>query len=87
MSKNKVHLTVDGAPLIADEGRSVASALMAAGIYRFRASPNGGLPRGAFCMIGICQECVVTIDGEVRQACQVAVRDGLSIGLKGPYES
>jgi predicted molibdopterin-dependent oxidoreductase YjgC len=61
-----------------EPGLNVAAALLSAGITDLRTSPSGQ-PRGAFCMMGVCQECVVTIDGSIRQACLVRVEDGMTI--------
>jgi D-hydroxyproline dehydrogenase subunit gamma len=74
-------VTVDGAPLRLPEGMMLATALLANGVTRLRASPRGGNPRGAFCFMGACQECAVVIDGVVRQACLTPVRPGMAIEL------
>ncbi|MGH8778206.1 (2Fe-2S)-binding protein [Paraburkholderia sp.] len=67
-------------PLRVPGGRSVAAALLAAGIDRFRATPVSGEPRAPYCMMGVCFECLVEIDGvPSRQSCMVAVRDGMRI--------
>ncbi|MBI1777842.1 MAG: (2Fe-2S)-binding protein [Proteobacteria bacterium] len=76
-----VTITVDGQPVAAFAGESVAAALLAAGIYRLRSSPLAASPRGMFCWIGICQECVVAIEGRTVPACQEPVREGLEIVL------
>jgi predicted molibdopterin-dependent oxidoreductase YjgC len=61
-------------------GRSVAAALLAAGVQRFRATPVSGAPRAPYCMMGACFECLVEIDGvPSRQSCLVTVRDGMRI--------
>lgn len=75
----RVSLSVDGLAVEAFEGESVAAALAAAGLLRLRGSPRAGTPRGAFCHMGVCQECLVRIDGRLAQACRVAVRDGVSV--------
>lgn len=74
---------VDGHKLSLTRGRSVAAALFEAGIVALRNSPRAGTPRGAFCLMGVCQECAIFIDGRVRQACLVPVTDGLVIELRG----
>ena len=56
-------------------------ALFAAGFRRLRASPREAAPRGMFCLMGACQECLVRVDGEPAQACQEPVRDGMSIAI------
>ncbi len=67
-------------PLTVPDGRSVAAALLAAGVSRFRATPVSGAPRGPFCMMGACFECLVEIDGvPSRQACMVEVKAGMRI--------
>ncbi len=73
-----VTITVDGLPLSAYEGESLAAALFAAGRRSFRTSPRGEAPRGYFCGMGICHDCLMTVDGlpNVR-ACTTPVRDGL----------
>ncbi len=76
-----MHILVDGVPVAAVLGQSVAVALMVAGIAALRTSPKEGAPRGAFCLSGVCQECVVRISGIATPACQVPVRDGLAVTL------
>ena len=78
-----VSFTVDGNPVQAFAGESVAAALMAAGIRNLRPSPKAATPRGAFCFMGVCQECVVRIDGRVVPSCLEPVRDGLDVSLGG----
>lgn len=78
-----VRLVVDGAIVEAHEGEMLAAALMAAGIWRLRASPRRGHDRGAFCLMGVCQECAIMIDGRIQQACRVETRDGMTVELKG----
>ena len=78
-----VTIDVDGRRIAALSGQSVAAALLAAGIRQLRQSPNARAPRGAFCFMGVCQECAIMIDGRLRQACMVRVREGLSVELRG----
>jgi predicted molibdopterin-dependent oxidoreductase YjgC len=76
-------ILVDGAPVAVREGTLLAAALMAAGHWRLRNSPTAGTPRGAFCLMGVCQECAIFVDGAIRQACQVRVRAGMRVELRG----
>jgi len=39
--------------------------------------------RGAFCFMGVCQECAIHVDGAIRQACLTPVRAGLRVELRG----
>lgn len=75
-----VAILVDDQPVTAREGDSVAAALLAAGFAAFRTTPVTGAPRGPYCMIGVCFDCLVAIDGEPnRQACMTLVRDGMRV--------
>jgi len=75
-----VTLTVDGQPIAARAGDSVAAALLAAGIVTCRTTPVGGVPRAPYCLMGVCFDCLVTIDGQgSRQACLTRVRDGMRV--------
>ena len=65
------------------EGETLATALAAAGILRLRLSPRARTPRGAFCFMGVCQECAIHVDGVLRQACMVPVREGMIVELRG----
>ncbi|MBI4772047.1 MAG: (2Fe-2S)-binding protein [Chloroflexi bacterium] len=49
-------LTVDGQPVRAYAGESLAAALMAAGFRAFRRAVSGNAPRGVFCGMGMCVE-------------------------------
>jgi predicted molibdopterin-dependent oxidoreductase YjgC len=68
----------------APPGENLACALMAAGIRRLRSSPRAHADRGAFCMMGVCQECLVRVDGRVTTACTEPVRAGMVVELGEP---
>lgn len=75
-----IEILVNGRPLRAFEGESVAAALLAAGKRVLRTTARRGEPRGLYCGIGICFDCVMTIDGEPNvRACQTAVRAGMHV--------
>ncbi|MFF1476764.1 (2Fe-2S)-binding protein [Streptomyces sp. NPDC058301] len=58
-------------------GQSVAAVLWAAGILAWRTTRTTGCPRGAFCGIGQCYDCLATINGQPNQrACLVPARPG-----------
>jgi len=68
-------ITFDGRPIGALPGQSVAAALWAAGIMTWRTTRVNGSPRGAFCGIGACYDCLATINGRPNQrACLVPAR-------------
>lgn len=76
----KIVFEFDGRRVGAAAGDTVASALLAAGETAFRSTPVSGVPRGPFCMMGVCFECLVEIDDVAnRQACMTRVRDGMVV--------
>ncbi len=84
--QGEVIFFADGRPVRAREGDTVAVALVAAGWKRFRKTEKRHEPRGIFCAIGKCTDCVMTVDGipnvrtcvtPVRENMQVETQDGL----------
>ena len=69
-------VTVDGERVTGVAGQTLAGLLLAAGRLAWRRGPSGA-PRGVFCGMGVCFDCLVTVDGErdVR-ACRRRARDG-----------
>lgn len=59
----KFEIEVDGRGTTAYEGETVAAALMAAGITTLRHTARHNSPRGIFCGMGICFDCLMTVDG------------------------
>lgn len=79
-SREPVSLKVDGQPIDARAGDTVAGAMLAAGIDRFRTTPVTEAPRAPYCLMGVCFDCLVTIDGVgSRQACLIEVREGMAV--------
>lgn len=76
-----VEITVDGRPISAFAGEMLATALHANGIRCFRSHPGSGEPRGMFCLMGVCQECLVEMDGRLVTACMEPVREGMAVSL------
>ncbi len=72
-----MRVRVDGAEHVAERGQTVAAVLLAAGRGSWRTTRIGGRPRGLFCGIGVCFDCLVVVNGvpDVR-ACQRVVADG-----------
>jgi D-hydroxyproline dehydrogenase subunit gamma len=78
-----VSLTIEGKRVEARPGDTVAAAMLAAGFEHCRTTPISGAPRAPYCMMGVCFECLVTIDGVGnRQGCLVAVREGMRVELQ-----
>lgn len=75
-----ITITVDGVPTAAFEGETIAAALLASGAMRFRTSEVRGAPRGYYCGMGICFECLVRVDGSFNvRACMTPVREGMVV--------
>ena len=78
-----VSLSIDGKPIAARAGDTVAAALLAAGFRHCRTSAVSGALRAPYCMMGVCFDCLVNIDGVGnRQSCLVPVREGMRIELQ-----
>lgn len=75
-----VAVTVDGRPITVAAHETAASAAILAGMVATRNSPVTGEPRAPYCMMGVCFECLMVIDGVAsRQACLVPVAEGMRI--------
>jgi predicted molibdopterin-dependent oxidoreductase YjgC len=75
-----VSLSIDGAACIGHTGDSVAALLLETGHAACRKSAVSGEPRGPYCMMGVCFECLVEIDGVAnRQACMVQIAEGMEV--------
>jgi len=75
-----VRFTINGQESSAGAGTSVAAALWAAGRRALRLTTQRGEPRGIFCGMGVCFDCLVEIDGcpNVR-ACRIAIKEGMRV--------
>ncbi|GGQ16358.1 (2Fe-2S)-binding protein [Streptosporangium pseudovulgare] len=70
-------ISVDGRPVPVVPGQSVGAALHAAGVRSWRSTRFGGRPRGLFCGIGVCFDCLVTVnDVPALRACVTEARPG-----------
>jgi predicted molibdopterin-dependent oxidoreductase YjgC len=75
-----VTIDFEGQAMQVPGGISVAAALLACGARNFRSSVVGEEPRAPYCMMGVCFECLVEIDGvPARQSCLIPVRGGMRI--------
>ncbi len=79
-ARRDVTIDFDGQPVSARQGDSVAAALLAAGHMTLRTTPGGAESRGPYCMMGVCFDCLVEIDGVANlQACMTPVCDGMRV--------
>jgi predicted molibdopterin-dependent oxidoreductase YjgC len=77
-----IEITVDGRRIAARAGDTLAVALLCAGVAPFRHTPVSGQPRSPMCLMGVCFDCLVEVDGVQNvQSCMVEVRAGMRIKL------
>jgi len=86
--RKPVGIIIEGQRVTAREGDTVAAALLASGLDVRRSTAVSGAKRLPYCMMGVCFDCLVTIDGVGnRQGCLVPVREGMKIEIqKGKRE-
>lgn len=78
--ETSITILVNGQPVKAYAGESIAAALMAAGIRAFRCTEASGSPRGFFCGMGMCFDCLVTVDGVPnKRGCMTEVYEGCAV--------
>ncbi|CAN0594487.1 unnamed protein product, partial [Ectocarpus sp. 12 AP-2014] len=77
MSTKTFHF--DGQEIAAQDGQSLAAALTQAGVRTFRKTAKDD-ERGIFCGMGVCQDCLVSVDGTPNQrACMTPVQNGMKV--------
>jgi D-hydroxyproline dehydrogenase subunit gamma len=80
LTRKSVSFSFEGREIEALEGDTLAAALLAAGINSLRDAAVSGTERGPYCMMGVCFECLVEIDGAGhQQACLIPVRQGMDV--------
>lgn len=79
-SRKEVAFRFNGEPVRAYAGDTIAAALLASGHVRFRSTPVTGSDRGPLCLMGVCFDCLVDVNGKrQQQACMIQVEDGMEI--------
>jgi sarcosine oxidase subunit alpha len=77
--RDAIVISINGEQHAAEAGQTVAAALLSRRQWQFGHSP-AGRPRGPLCGMGICFECVVTVDGVANvRACLETVRPGMQV--------
>jgi predicted molibdopterin-dependent oxidoreductase YjgC len=70
----------DGKPIPAKSGEPIAAALLAAGVRVFRETAKKRSPRGIFCGIGRCTDCVMIVNGEPNvRTCVTPASQGMKV--------
>ncbi|MGD8632139.1 MAG: (2Fe-2S)-binding protein [Anaerolineales bacterium] len=85
-TESNLNIRIDQKEFTVPAGSSVAAAVIASGIRIFRHTDDGEA-RSFFCGMGVCYECLLTINGSPHQrACMTLVEDGMQIstGLEQP---
>ncbi len=78
----QLEISVDGRRVRAQAGDTLAAALLCAGVVPFRRTPVSGQPRAPLCLMGVCFDCLVEVDGAQNvQSCMVEVRSGMQVRL------
>lgn len=76
----KVQFTLDGKPMEGYEGEPIASALRAAGVMTHRHTSRLDKPRGIFCAIGRCTDCVMVVNGRPNvRTCVTPLEEGMRV--------
>ena len=74
-----VTVSLDGRAVTAHAGETVATVLIAEGHAATRTTVTGE-PRGVFCGMGVCFDCLVVVDGVPNtRACMTWVVEGMEI--------
>lgn len=78
----------DGTPVAFTPGQTIGGALAGAGIVSWRTTRRDHAPRGLFCGIGVCFDCLVTVDGvRSQRACLVEACEGQDVRSSDPEEA
>ena len=76
----KVKFYFDGKEMEGFEGEPIAAALLAAGVTTHRHTRKANKPRGIFCAIGRCTDCVMIVDGEINvRTCITPLKEGMNV--------
>ncbi len=83
VTKEMVTIFVDGKPIAAIDGEPIAAALLANNIRVCRNTPRKREPRGVFCGIGQCTDCVMEVDGIANvRTCITPIKAGMLVNTQ-----
>lgn len=78
--EKQVTVFIDGAPFEVPADETVAAAVLLCGFRHTRTTPVSNTPRAPFCLMGVCYECLMVVDGLANQrACKLTVAEGMKI--------
>lgn len=79
-SPAKIHMEFEGEAIEANEGETVAAALLASGVHFMRETHRHHEKRASYCQMGVCFDCLVEINGKPnQQACMIPAKNGMKI--------
>ena len=79
-SSETITISFEGTEIQVAPEQTVAAALLSKGHIILKNSVVSGQPRAAFCMMGVCFECLLVINGQPsQQSCLIQVREGMDI--------
>lgn len=85
-TEEDVEVTIDGKKVAAKKGEMIAAVLLANGIKIHRYTAKEHKPRGIYCGIGQCTDCVMTVNGKVNvRTCITPVESGMVIETQDGY--
>lgn len=80
--QKSIVIQVEGREVQVREGQTLAMALLGADIVPFRKTAVSGAPRAPLCLMGVCFDCLVEVDGSQNvQSCLVEVQNGMQVRL------
>lgn len=86
--KEEVTVYLDGKPIRVEKGQMIAAALLDKGIRVNRYTRKKHAPRGIFCGIGQCTDCVMIVNGKRNvRTCITPVEDGMVIETQNLEEA
>ena len=84
----RVVFTYDGVQMEGYEGEPIAMALKAAGVEVHRFTAKRHEPRGIFCAIGRCTDCVMVVDGKPNvRTCMTPLAAGMDVRTQDGVEA
>ena len=80
-TKDLVSISINGKTFEVPAGETVAAAILTSGGLHFTRTTNiSNSPRAPFCLMGVCYDCLMVIDGKSNQrSCKVIVEEGMTV--------
>ena len=76
----KVEVILNQQKVLVPQGTTVAAMVLAQGLRTTRTTPVSGAKRAPFCMMGVCYDCLMVIDGKANQrACAIYIKNGMQV--------